>query len=199
MKQLLFFLLLLCCAICSTAQTLVDVSKIYVKKDIPLSDGLVYKWTVVPGNDTARYFNPGVDTYEAIVTFRKVGGSPPDTTSKKIDGQLANYLPLGAWRLGNTTTPGWYLNTTAYTSTANATATIDFNGMQIELWGETKSNHGTAMVSIDNGPEVPVSFKSNTTVLPALIWKSPILPRMIHTFRLRVVSGNSLIDYFIVR
>lgn len=80
-NSLIFFSLLLSilliASLCGNAQTqLVEISKIYFKKEIILSDGLVYKYLIGAQADTARFFNPMADQYEAIVTFRKLGGTP---------------------------------------------------------------------------------------------------------------------------
>lgn len=79
MKRLIFFILLILCAICSQAQPgtqLAEISKIYTKKEVILIDGLIYKYSLP--NDTAIYYNPGSDVYDVTVTFtRKTTGTTP--------------------------------------------------------------------------------------------------------------------------
>lgn len=94
MKKILilaFGLLIAIPAICQV-QTLVDISKTYHRKDIQITDGLTYKWIVVPNNDTARYFIPGADTYEAIVTFKKKGTTTPPQPQPTIIKEAENWV-----------------------------------------------------------------------------------------------------------
>lgn len=101
-RILMFFLLFVCITICTHAQTqLVEISKIYIKKDIPITDGLVYKYFYP--NDTARYFQPGADQYEATITFRKLGGTPdPILIQAESATQITNAAVVGSI-IGNIT------------------------------------------------------------------------------------------------
>lgn len=193
MKYIFITILLLSCAL-SNAQTLVDVNKIYIRKDIQLSDGLTYKWDVVSGNDTARYFVPGNDVYEATVVFRKKGGVVVPVT-EKIDGELATFV--GTWAR-TATNPGWYLNTIAFSNTPGATASYTFTGTKVELWSERLASHGIGTVSIDNGAAASVNFNVAPFGLPVKIFESATLPSATHTIKLTVGNGFNLLDYFII-
>lgn len=82
MKKILILIIVCIIAIPAFSQTgtqLVEVSKVYIKKEISITDGLVYRYNYP--TDTARYFLPGVDQFEATISFRKIGDTqtPPST------------------------------------------------------------------------------------------------------------------------
>ena len=85
-------------------------------------------------------------------------------------------------------------NTTSHASTtANATATVTFNGTQVHLYGNTHPNHGIAAISIDNGAEVMVDFWGTTRRGYQLVWSSPNLIAGNHTLKVRVTGTKSAI------
>lgn len=191
MKYTLTLLTLLISSLCFS-QTLVDVNKIYIRKDITVTDNLTYKWDVFSGNDTARYFNAGNDVYEATVVFRKKG---VPVVTEKIDGELATFV--GNW-VRTSTNPGWYLNTIAFSNTVGSTASYTFTGTKIELWAERLATHGIGTITTDNGAAVPVNFNVAPFGLPVKIFEGATLPLGTHSIKLTVGSGYCLWDYVIV-
>lgn len=199
-RFLIFFLIFIGVTICTHAQRrLVEISKEYTTKEIPVIDGMTYKYTIGSQNDTARYFNPNGEVLEATITFKKPGGTvPPVFVTEKVDGERATFT--GTWTRGITTAPGWYgvpSPTIAYSNSVGASVSYTFTGTKVELWGERRTTHGTGTVSIDNGAAQPVTFVG-PSALPVLIYSSTDLPLGSHTIRLSVVSGYNLLDYFSV-
>lgn len=182
---------------------------IFIKKlltqVVNVSEGTVTKMRTPP--DTAKLFiAPDGGIYEGVITWRKVGGTtpPPVFITEKVDGERATFsaAPNPVWSLhGTTAAPGWYgennTRTIAFSNVAGSFFTYTFTGTKVELWAEKKTSHGTGTVSIDNGPVQPVSF-IGPSALPVLIYSSLDLPIGVHTIRLTVVSGYSLLDYFII-
>lgn len=159
MKQLIFFLLLLCCAICSQAQSkrLVEISREYYTKDIPVRDGMVYKYTLP--TDSARYYNPGPDKYEVTMTFKKVGGSIP--IIQTVD---ANDF-TGAWKKDPA---GGF----SYSNLTGQTLTYSFEGSGIKLIGQKLNSYGKVSVQIDNGTPVIIDMYSATLVKPFMFYET---------------------------
>lgn len=192
MKLTIIFLLF--CVTCTQAQTieprLFDVLKEWPTKKIILSDGLIYKYNLP--SDSARRFDPGADSYEATIVFRKLG-TPPATVTEKVDGEAATFT--GIW-VRTSNNPGWHLNTIAFSNSPGSTVSYTFTGTRIELWAESKNTHGTGTVSIGNGLPAPVSFNTAPFGLPVKIFESATLPLGSHTIVLKCVSGFVLLDFF---
>lgn len=200
---ILIFFILACCALCSELQAQTKVFKAEkvqeypATKDIQVQDGMIYKWTL-PDNDTARFFNPGVDQYEATITFKKKGVViPPVFVTEKVDGEKATFT--GVWTRGLNAPPGWYgennTRTIAYSNSPGASVSYTFTGTKIEIFAEKLLTHGTGTVSIDNGTAQPVTF-IGPSALPVLIYSSTDLPLGGHTIKLTVGSGYCLLDFF---
>lgn len=122
---------------------------------------------------------------------------PPVFITEKVDGERATFE--GSWVRANT--PGWYgvpTPTIAYSNVPGSFVSYTFTGTKVEIFAERKTSHGTGNISIDNGPVQPVSF-IGPSALPVLIYSSPDLPNGVHTIRLTVVSGYSLLDFLIIQ
>jgi hypothetical protein len=63
------------------------------------------------------------------------------------------------------------------------------------LYGRKAEGYGTAMVSIDGGPESQISFDSASTENQALIYTSPRLKSERHTLRVKVSNGTVAADF----
>lgn len=193
MKPIIIFLLIFC-VICTHAQPieprLFDVLKEWPTKKVIITDGLIYKYSLP--TDSARRFDPGVDNYEVVVSFRRVGATP---VTEKVDGQLATFT--GIW-VRTSSNPTWYLNTIAFSNSPGSTVSYTFTGTRIELHAERLATHGQGKISIDSGAETIVSFNTVPFGLPVLIYSSPTLTLGVHTIKLTVVSGFNLLDYFIL-
>lgn len=125
---------------------------------------------------------------------------PTDDTTR-IDGQKA--LFVGSWTTGQTLAPGWYKKTIAYSSVSNNTAALSFQGTRVELWAELKSGHGNGTVTIRNtvGTAIfsqAVNFSASTQQLPAMVYGKD-LPQGQYTIELKVITGNNMLDFFVVR
>lgn len=117
------------------------------------------------------------------------------TNIDNIDTRII-YTPLWTHN-GQTTAPGFFGNTMAYTSTAGATATLIFTGTSIEVFCEKKvvtPAHGSAKFKVDGMPEETVNMNSSGGVIG--VFKRDGLPNTQHTFTLTVVgNGNVVFDY----
>ena len=120
------------------------------------------------------------------------GGSGNGTTVNNIttgtDQNQFNYVGSG-WNLSTTETRSWN-NDLQTSSTAGDYFDLKFTGIQVRLYGKKANNHGTALVSIDGGPETSISFKDASTQNQALIYKSPWLNSGSHTLKVKVLNGK---------
>lgn len=169
-------------------------------KTVKVKEGITYKWRI-PETDTARFFESETgEQLEATMTFKKVGGTIPDPepviVEQIVDAADGKVTFTGSWVKGPTNATGWHGNTIAFSNTPGATVTYTFTGRKIEFYAETLFTHGTGTVKIDNEPEVTVSFKSPTKVLPAKIFEKSWTSDGPHTITVKVVSGYVLADYF---
>jgi autotransporter-associated beta strand protein len=112
---------------------------------------------------------------------------------------------VGGWSLNGpsppTTLRNAYNGTVTNSSTANNTATVQFNGAQIKFYGGLKNNRGIAAVSIDGGPETLIDlYENDGTGDCALVYTSPLLTPGLHTFMVRVTgtkdaaSGGTIVS-----
>lgn len=198
MKKLsiLFFFLLMGGLAFAQSKRLIEVAKEYVTQDIPVTDGMIYRYKIP--TDTARYFAAGADVYDVEVKFiKRGGGGPVDPTTEKIDGEKATFsvAPNPVWS-NHSPNVNWSGGTIAFSNAAGSTATYTFTGTKVELWAERLASHGTGTVKIDTGTEQNVSFKDTPLGLPVKIYESATLPLGSHTIVLKCVSGYVLLDYF---
>ena len=125
------------------------------------------------------------------------GGSGNGTTVNNITtgtGQKQfNYVGSG-WKLGTEETGSWN-NDLHSSSTAGDYFELDFTGIQARLYGKKAKNYGTALVSIDGGPERRISFKDDSTQNQALIYESPWLKSGTHTLKVKVQKGKINSDF----
>ena len=125
------------------------------------------------------------------------GGSGNGTTVNDITtgtGQKQfNYVGSG-WKSGATEAGCWN-NDLHRSSTTGDYFDLDFTGIQVRLYAKKASGYGTAMVSIDGGPESRISFKDASTQNQALIYKSPWLKSGSHTLKVKVANGTISSDF----
>lgn len=137
-----------------------DVNKIYIRKDIQLSDGLIYKWDVFSGNDTARYFNAANDVYEATVVFRKKG--VPDVV-EDVDDRSTQIIYSGTWdKTCCAAGTGHLNNTISWSGTVGSSFVLNFTGKSISWYVEVLNHMGIAGVTFDNEPEQKIDLYSST-------------------------------------
>jgi beta-galactosidase len=83
--------------------------------------------------------------------------------------------------------------------TAGDTATLNFTGNRVALYGVQDPSHGSAAISIDGGPEQTVSFQASTRRGNVALYNSGTLTQGQHTLRVRVVgTGAVALDRAIV-
>lgn len=158
--------------------------------EIQLVKGQAYKPVIIERADT--------NTVETWVLTKKVTTPEPVIVSQTIDA--ADNVPQvtfsGSWTKGPTGASGWYNNTIAFSNVAGSSLTYTFGGRKIEFYAETLPGHGSGTIKVDNEPEVTVSFKSATKVLPAKIFEKSWATDGPHTITVKVTTGYVLADYF---
>lgn len=190
MKKLsiLFFFLLMGGLVFAQSKRLIEVAKEYVTQDIPVTDGMVYKYKIP--TDTARYFSAGADVYDVEVKFTKRGGVvvPPVTSVLgSIDNVDTRNKYTGDWTVFNHS--AFHNGTSTYTL-VNGVVEVTFIGKKIEWWTEKALNHGIAALSIDGGAEVMVDLYASTTVNNSQkVWTSPDITVGEHKLKIRF-TGN---------
>jgi hypothetical protein len=154
--------------------------------EIQLVKGQAYKPVIIERADT--------NIVETWVLTKKVV-SAPVIVEQIVDGELATFSSNWTYH-GSTIATGWHANTISFSNVAGSTVTYSFTGRKIEVYGETLPGHGTGTIKIDNEPEVTVSFKSATKVLPAKIFEKSWATDGPHTITVKVTTGYVLADYF---
>jgi autotransporter-associated beta strand protein len=164
-------------------------------------------------NNAAAQASAGVATFNNLIiitngtyTLAASDGSLTGATSSSftisstltIDdttvGTGANQVNLvGSWSLSGPNPPTMlrnaYNGTVTNSGTANNTATVLFNGLQIKFYGGLKNNRGIAAVSIDGGPETMIDlYENDGTGDCELVYTSPLVAPGLHTFVVRVTG-----------
>ncbi|NMO14774.1 cellulase family glycosylhydrolase [Pyxidicoccus fallax] len=116
---------------------------------------------------------------------------PPGDTVQLNDATLGSgvgqFQYVGTWEAGTGT--GKFQQDDHYSSTANASYGVLFEGTQVKLYGSAASHHGIASVSVDNGTPVDVDFYASARQDQKLLWTSPVLSAGTHTLKV-TVSGR---------
>ena len=60
----------------------------------------------------------------------------------------------------------------------------------IEIYATVASHHGTALATIDGGPESKVNYKAAQRSEQVFLWRSPILPNREHVLKIRVAGDG---------
>jgi hypothetical protein len=115
-----------------------------------------------------------------------------NTTIGTAENQF-NYVGSG-WSLGTTERGSWN-NDLQWSSTAGDYFNLEFTGIQVRLYGKKAKGYGTALVSIDGGPETRISFKDASTQNQALIYASPWLDSGAHTLKVKAINGKITTDF----
>jgi len=187
---LLIFGILIGLPAISQTQQLAEVLRIWKRIDIPVQDGTIYKWKVYNGSDSARYFNPGTDTLEATVTFKKKTVIVlPDIVSSMDDNvSSASQVYVPATNLGDNVynntvwshmkNQAWNANHFAQTASVLEIAgsvELTCTCYKVEWYSEVRSNHGIVTITIDGGAaqnidlyKAPPDTNNSTKV-----WTSP--------------------------
>lgn len=81
-----------------------------------------------------------------------------------------------------------FINGTSMYANEGSELTLNFHGTKAYLMGTLDPNHGKAMISVDNGPEVEIDTKASKRSVGNVLYASDDLEDGDHTLTLRVVS-----------
>jgi hypothetical protein len=147
-------ILLLLSSLLANAQTkrLVEISREYYTLDIPVTDGMTYKYIIGAANDSARYFNPGSDFYDVTVTFKKRGVAAPEVI-EDVDDRDSRIVYGTGWDktcCTNDASSPHFNRTIAWSCTTGSTFTFTFTGKSVTWFVEKMLTHSVAAVKFDN-------------------------------------------------
>jgi hypothetical protein len=202
-----------------------EVTKTWVPRRVPVSDGFTYRYRLHDRFDTAIHYQTGPDTFEVVTTFKKyVPNRPalPDIITKVDDNVLTGgqvYFPTVSAGDNIVNQAGWShfkgqtWNEPHYNKTGSfvdlvpgAYLELTFTGYQVEWWTEKRVNHGIATVEIDGGTPVDVDLyaatESNNT---QKVFTSAVLSNSTHKIKVSytgkkntaATQTNLLHDYFV--
>lgn len=124
---------------------------------------------------------------QARVTFEDV---PIVTTFIDNVSPLISYV--GDWHNGPTTASGFQQNTIAWSNTAGNTLTFSFSGTKLEWYGEYKSTHGIALVTVNvtGGDRIINLGSANSGPGVVAEWN---LPKGNYTITIKVLDSRPLV------
>jgi len=129
-----------------------------------------------------------------------VDAGPPVTVDDSVVGTGTNQFNyVGGWGhcdpCTTVTTPPLYNSTNSWADGGDAgereSATFAFIGQQISFYGVQDPRNGIGTVSIDGGSETSVDFYAAARAGNRLLWRSPVLVRGAHSFRLRTTGTKN--------
>jgi hypothetical protein len=131
-----------------------------------------------------------------LIKFNKAGSDTtvvPAPVIQRVDGEALTFS--SDWqRHGTTTDTSWYAKTIAYSTTGSAT--YNFNGKGIAVYGESKPTHGTGEIRIDSVGHT-VDWNDGPYGIVKVFEKT--LPPGDHTITIEPKSGVILIDYLVIK
>lgn len=105
------------------------------------------------------------------------------------------FQTTGTWTYATNTADPFRSNDVYYSNQVGATLIVNVYGRSFEIVTATASHHGTIGVTLNNGPEVPVSLQSATRVNEKVVYSSP-MPFGTNSIKIRVAGGGyAVIDY----
>jgi hypothetical protein len=125
---------------------------------------------------------------------------PPVTVDDSVVGTGTNQFNyVGGWGHCNPcttmSTPPLYNMTNSWAGGADAGqsefATFAFIGQQISFYGLLDPRNGIGAASVDGGAETSVDFYASARAGNRLLWKSPVLTRGAHSFKLRTTGTKN--------
>lgn len=215
MKQLIFFLLLFACAICSNAQTTWIItthpdSSTQFKSFVGFNEKNLVQIKVKP-NETrtiqlgkGQNILPNVFTIDAPLdpdvvwvieyTAKKVGSGTPIPIIQTVD---ANDF-TGAWKKDPA---GGF----SYSNLTGQTLTYSFEGSGIKLVGQKLNSYGKVSVQIDSGAPVIIDMYSATLIKPFMFYETTFAQGS-HTVVVKVtgqknaasVNSYCVLDYVVI-
>lgn len=112
-----------------------------------------------------------------------------DTDDEGEDvGQI---LYTGGWNLaqGNENDPR-FMNNDHWSNEADSFFEVKFLGSKIDVYATVASHHGSATASIDDGPEIEITYSAEQRGEQVFIWGSDILPFREHVLRITNVGDG---------
>lgn len=191
---LIFGTLIAMPTLCQTKR-LVEISKEYFTQDIPVTDGLIYKYKIP--SDTARYFAPGPDVYDVVVTFKRRGVVvPPTDIVEDVDDRDSRIVyGLGWDKTCCTSDPNspHHNSTISFHCTVGGTFTFTFVGKSVTWFAEKLKTHGTVGVKFDTETlEAPIDLYSPTQLTKQAIFTKTWPTVGEHKVIIRITGKNAL-------
>lgn len=188
-----FFLLLMGGLAFAQSKRLIEVAKEYVTQDIPVTDGMVYKYKIP--TDTARYFAPGADTYDVTVTFKKRGVVvPPTDVVEDVDDRDARIVYGTGWdKTCCTSDPNspHFNSTISWSCTVGNTFTFTFTGKSVTWFAERMNTHGIAGVKFDTETaEASVDMYNSTKLTKQAMFTKTWPTVGTHSVTIRITGKN---------
>jgi len=129
----------------------------------------------------------------AATSSTSVAGSAANSVVSSVDdttlsGTTGRFSYAGPW--STSSGAGDYAGSDHYASTAGASTTLTFTGVQVQLYGAVAPWHGRGSVSLDGGPAQQVDFYSATRQDQALVFRSQLLAPGVHTLVLTATGSR---------
>ena len=192
MKKILLLLFGILVAIPALTQQLAEVSKVWITKNIHITDGHVEKWIIPDNQDTARYFHADGKRYLVTATFTEIKDSPEIVTI--IDNVHSSNVYSSGWthHAGTTWLQAFNDKTGSISYIIEGTLSTPFDGYKIEWWTEKRFNHGKVAVSIDGVlPEIVVDLYDPTGSNNSQKVFEQVVPQGAHIIRLRLMNEKN--------
>jgi autotransporter-associated beta strand protein len=127
--------------------------------------------------------------YFEVDYFRKYNSPAVAINDTTTGTGLHQFNYVGSWSSGSQS--GAFFNDNHWSSTSNASCTVQFTGTRVDLYGARASSHGLAAVSIDDGPETLVDYYASSRADKALLWSAAGLVSGTHTLKVRVTGARN--------
>jgi hypothetical protein len=149
----------------------------------PLTDGLhSVKIVRSPASAAGKFLTlDAVDIYGTIVA--------PPTRYQQADARV---VKTGVW--ANFTSASASGGSYGRSNTANATATITFNGTRLDWIGMKGTTGGTVEVYLDGAttPEATINLNAPSAVYQQVLWSTSTLEDGVHTVLLKRIGTGTL-------
>jgi hypothetical protein len=179
-------------------------------KEVPITDGMTYKYSINAPADSATYFVPADDAiYDATVVFKKrVVTPPPADVTEDVDDRDARIVYGAGWDKTCCTTDvnsPHFNKTISWSCTAGNTFTFTFTGKSVTWFVERMLTHGIAGIKFDNETtEARVDLYNPTKLTQQAIFTKNFAVNGEHKVIIRVTgeknaaatAGCIVTDYF---
>lgn len=132
-----------------------------------------------------------IDSYSQFrrTLSKASAGSLVSVNDRTTGTELNQFNYTGTWSNGSQS--GAYNSDNSWSSAANNSYSVKFNGTQAFIYSAVASGHGIFAVSIDGGAETNVDLYSATRSDQKLVYTSPVLPLGEHTIKVRVTGTKN--------